>query len=217
MNCNEARELLPALLYDNPPPVNADAVRAHVDSCPACRQEFAELEHVRTALSTVVVPTVSVDISRVFQQAAALQQRRARRWRRATFAVCGLAAALLLVVLLRLEFRFDKRELVIRWGDVPRKQPLDAPPVPEPRVIVQREIVANPDVDEQLRVLRDTVHALAGSIETRDAEFRQVLILLKTRFDTLQVQDTRRWSDNDRQFAALYKAVFFPAKRGENQ
>ena len=217
MNCNEARELLPPLLYDNPPPENADAVRAHVTSCPACRQEFAELERVRNALDAVSVPAVSVDVSRVFQQAAALQQRSARRWRRAAVAVFGLAAALLLVVLLRLELRFDAHQLIVRWGEVPQEQPLVQQPTPEPKVIVQREIVPNPEIDEQLRVLRDTVHALAGSLETRDAQLRLVLDQMGTRFATLQMQDSRRWSENDRQFAALYRAVFFPAKKGENQ
>jgi hypothetical protein len=205
------------LLYDNPPPENADAVRAHVTSCPACRQEFAELERVRNALDAVSVPAVSVDVSRVFQQAAALQQRSARRWRRAAVAVFGLAAALLLVVLLRLELRFDARQLIVRWGEVPQEQPLVQQPTPEPKVIVQREIVPNPEIDEQLRVLRDTVHALAGSLETRDAQLRLVLDQMGTRFATLQMQDSRRWSENDRQFAALYRAVFFPAKKGENQ
>jgi hypothetical protein len=217
MNCNEARELLPALLYDNLPPENADAVRAHVTGCPACRQEFAELERVRIVLDAVAVPAVSVDVSRVFQQAAALQQCRARRWRRAAVAACGLAAALLLVVLLRLELRFDANQLIVRWGEVPQEQPLVQQPTPEPKVIVQREIVPNPEIDEQLRVLRDTVHALAGSLETRDAQLRLVLDQMGTRFATLQMQDSRRWSENDRQFAALYRAVFFPAKKGENQ
>jgi len=217
MNCNEARELLPALLYDNAPLENANAVRAHVTCCPACRQEFAELERVRNALDAVAVPAVSVDVSRVFQQAAALQQRRARRWRRAAVAACGLAAALLLVVLLRLELQLDAHQLIVRWGEVPQEQPLVRQPTSEPKVIVQREIVLTPEIDEQLRVLRDTVHALAGSLETRDAQLRLVLDQMGTRFATLQMQDSRRWSENDRQFAALYRAVFFPAKKGENQ
>ena len=217
MTCNEARGLLPALLYDKPPPANADVVRAHITGCPACRQELAEMERVRHALDAVAVPAGSVDVSRVFQQAAALQQRRARRWRRATVAVCGLAAALLLVLLLRLELRFDANKLVIRWGEVPIQQPPVEQPIPEPKIIAQREIVANPELDEQLRVLRDMVHALAGSQEARDAQLRQVMGLMQARFETLQMQDSRRWSENDRNFATLYKAVFFPAKQGENQ
>jgi hypothetical protein len=165
----------------------------------------------------VAVPAVSVDVSRVFQQAAAMQQRRARRWRRATVAVFALAAALLLVVLLRLELRFDVHQLVIRWGKVPKEEPLVQQQTPEPKVIVHREIVANPELEEQLRVLRDMVHALAGSQEARDAQLRQVMGLMQARFESLQLQDSRRWSENDRNFATLYKAVFFPVKRGENQ
>jgi hypothetical protein len=217
MNCTEARELLPALLYDNPPSADAEAVRTHLATCAACRGEYAELERLRQALDAVAVPTIAVNVSRVFQDAAALQHRRARRWRRATVALCALAASLLLIVCLRLELRIDAHQLVIRWSDVPKEQPLVASPAPEPTVIVRQEFVTDPKVEEQLRVLHDTVHALAGSQETRDARLRQVMGLMQARFETLQLQDTRRWSENDRNFAALYKAVFFPAKRGENQ
>jgi hypothetical protein len=217
MNCNQARELFPALLYDNPADADAVAAREHLAGCPACRQEFAELQHVRQTLDAVAVPAVSVDVSRVFQRAAALEQRRARRWRRAAVAVCALAASLLLVVVLRLELRLDAHQLVIRWGEMPEEPPIIAPPTPEPTVIVQREIVTDPKVEEQLRVLHDTVHALAGSQETRDQQLRLVMGLMQARFESLQLLDTRRWSENDRNFAALYKAVFFPAKGGENQ
>jgi anti-sigma factor RsiW len=217
MNCTEARDLLPALLYGHAPSTDAEGVRTHLSNCAACRGEFAELERVRRALDSVPAPAVAVDLPRIFQEAAAVQQRRARRWRRATVAACALAASLLIVVLMRLEVRADANQLVVRWGDAPKEQPLIEQPRPEPTVIVQREVVFEPEVEGQVRILRDMVHALAGSIENRDAQLVQILALLKSRFDTLQVQDTRRWSENDKNFAALYKAVFFPKNSGENQ
>lgn len=217
MNCSQARDQLPALLYDGLAPADATLVQTHLGGCPVCRQEFAESQRVRCALNNVPVPPVSVDVSRVFQQAAALQQRRARRWRSATVAVCGLAAALLLVVLLRLEFRFDAHQLVVRWADSPQEQTPIPLPTPEPTVIVRREVVTNPEVEEQLRVIRDTLHALAGSLDTRDAQFRQAVGQLETRLESLRMQDGRRWSENDRNFAALYNAVFFIPKQGVKQ
>jgi hypothetical protein len=218
MTCKEVRELLPTLLYDNPPPADADAVRTHLASCSACSQEYAELERVRHALDSVPVPPVSVNVSCVFQQAAVLQQRRARRLRRATVAVCALAAALLLVVLLRLEIRFDAHQLVLRWGDASKEQPLiERQPAPEPTVIVQREVVTNPEVEEQLRVIRDMVHALAGSLDTRDARVWKAVGQVETRLEALRLQDTRRWSENDRYISALYKTIFPDSQRGEKQ
>jgi putative zinc finger protein len=216
MNCTPFRERLPELLYNNLPSADASAIQAHLIACLGCRHEFAELERARQALDIVAVPSITVDISRLMQQAAALDQRRARRWRRATLTVCGLAAALLLVVLLRMEIRFDAHQLVLRWGSAPPPEAHQNPP-PEPSVIVQREIVSSPDVEEQLRVIRDTLHALAGSLDTRDIQLRQTLGQLETRLETLRLQDGRRWNDTERNVAALYKAVFILPNRGERQ
>src|SRR5260370_39931363 len=119
MNCTPFRERLPELLYSNPPPADVSAIQAHLTACPGCRQELAELEHMHKALDAVAVPPVTVDISRLLQQAAALDHRRTRHWRRSTIVVSGLAAALLLVVLLRMEVRFDAHQLVVRWGAAP--------------------------------------------------------------------------------------------------
>src|SRR5262249_11206759 len=161
-------------------------------------------ERVRNALDAVAVPAVSVDVSRVFQQAAALQQRRARRWRRAAVAACGLAAALLLVVLLRLELQLDAHQLIVRWGEVPQGPPLVRPPTHETMAPLRGKIVLTTEFEEHLGVLRATVLPLAGSLETGDAQLRLVLDERGTRFAKLQMQVSRRWSENDRQFAALY-------------
>jgi predicted anti-sigma-YlaC factor YlaD len=52
MRCEEIKERLVDLLYDESRTLHADAeLRAHVDSCPACRKELEELGSARTALS----------------------------------------------------------------------------------------------------------------------------------------------------------------------
>src|SRR5205823_183108 len=94
MNCPEVRPLLPTLAYDDLSPADAAAVRSHLDACPGCRDEFASLGHVRAALGAVPVPEARVDVSRLYTELAARQGRRARRWRRVSFAVGALAAGL---------------------------------------------------------------------------------------------------------------------------
>jgi len=53
MRCDEIQERFVELLYDEAgtPPASAE-LRAHVDSCPACRAELEELLSVRRALAT---------------------------------------------------------------------------------------------------------------------------------------------------------------------
>src|SRR2546427_4409303 len=52
MRCDEIQERFVELLYDETgtPPASAE-LRAHVDSCPACRAELEELRSVRGALA----------------------------------------------------------------------------------------------------------------------------------------------------------------------
>jgi hypothetical protein len=52
MRCDEIRERLVDLLYDERRSHHADPeLKAHVESCPSCRQELKELGGVRAALS----------------------------------------------------------------------------------------------------------------------------------------------------------------------
>jgi anti-sigma factor RsiW len=48
MTCRKARKLMPLFAGDDLGPQRTQAVRAHVDTCPACRRE---LEELRTALA----------------------------------------------------------------------------------------------------------------------------------------------------------------------
>jgi anti-sigma factor ChrR (cupin superfamily) len=218
MNCTEVRELLAGVAYGDAASAEASAVHQHLASCSTCQAELEELDRVRRTLDAIPGPApVSIDLARLFQQAAAHQKRRMRRWRRAAAAVCGLAAALLLVLLLRMEIRIEAHELVLRWGEKPPESLPDSFPKAEPTVIVRREVIGNPEMEEQLRVIRETLHALAGNLDARDAVVRQKLGQLETRLEAVRRQDGQRWNETERNVAALYKAVFILPKRGENQ
>jgi hypothetical protein len=212
MNCAEARNRLPGLLYGDLPRGEASALRAHLAACPACRQELAALEGVRRALDTVPAPAVQVDLPRLYREAAARQVRRAGRWRWAAVA-CGAAAAVLLIVLgLRLEVRVEAHQLVVSWGAAPEKD-VPVPPAPAPRAD-RSEPPPSPEVEERLRVLSELIHALADDVAARDQQQEQRVDQLRARLDDLQRQGNRRWSEMDRNVAALYAAHFL-AKKGE--
>ncbi len=218
MNCTQVRDLFAGVVYGDASSADTEVVRQHLASCVTCQAEWEELERVRRILDSAAgPPPVSIDLARLFQRAADQQRRRMRRWRRAATAVCGLAAGLLLVLLLRMEIRVEAHELVLRWGQKAQKaSPVEIPKT-EPTVIVRREVIANPEMEEQLRVIRETLHALAGSLDARDVMVRQKLSQLETRLEAVRRQDGQRWNETERNVAALYKAVFVLPKRGENQ
>jgi hypothetical protein len=213
MNCPEAHDRLAALLYGDLEPTEANPLRAHLANCPACRQEHAALDHLRRALDAVPVPAVQVDHLRLYREAAARQVRAARRWRWAAVACGAAAAALLLLVLgLRLEVRVDAHQLVVRWGAAPKKG-ADTLRPPAPRVEAP-EPPPSPEVEERLRVLSELIHALADDVEARDEYQQERVARLQARLDELQRQGNRRWSEMDRNVAALYAAHFL-TKQGE--
>jgi hypothetical protein len=213
MNCTAIRTHLPALLYGDLEPIVANLVQTHLATCAACRQEQAALRQLRQTLDTVPVPEVQVDLPRLYQQIAARQTRRERRWRW-TAVACGAAAAvLLLVVGTRLEVRLDAHQLVLRWGAPPDVSPAARqsdplpPHAPEP--------LASAETERRLQVMSDLIHAMAEEVRYRDGQRQEELTQLQTRINMLQRQDNQRWTQNDRNFAALYLATFGPAKKGE--
>jgi hypothetical protein len=209
MNCPEASDRLPALLYGDLQPAEASALQEHLATCAACRRRHAALERVRCALDTVPAPEVQVDVPRLYREAAARQLRRARRWRGAAVACAAVAALLLAVLGLRIQVRVEGQQLVVRWGAVPVN---DAVPVPAPAQRVQPP--PSPEVEERLCVLSELIHALADEVEARDEQEQQRVARLQARLDELQRQDNRRWNETERNVAALYAAQFI-AKKGE--
>jgi hypothetical protein len=218
MNCSQAREHLPALLYGDLQTAEAAAVEGHLAHCAACRREYAELRSLRRTLDTAPVPSVQVDLPRLFAQAEALRVRQARRWRRAAAAFGALAATLLVVFVLRLEVRLEAHQVVVRWG-APAQEAEPSTPAPQPErvVIVQREPVSNPEIEARLQVMNDTLHALADYLDERDTKQRQLLERLQARIESAQRQNGQRWSDTERSVAAIYKAVFVLPREGGKQ
>jgi predicted anti-sigma-YlaC factor YlaD len=214
MNCNEVRASLPGFLYHDLQPDEVAAVDQHLTACPTCRHERAALERVREALGVVLAPAVQVDVTRLLQQAADRQTRRARRWRRTAVALAGLAAALLAAVALRLEVGMEANRLVLSWGD--------APQTPTQSAVAPTEAGARsaarlpPDLAERLRVISDTVHALAADVEARDARQQQNLDVLRQQVDILRRQVSFQWSESQRRVALLRTVQATPNEKGDD-
>jgi anti-sigma factor RsiW len=216
MNCAKFRTELPELLYGELPPGEASTVETHLAACPACRAEYAALRQLRERLNAVTAPKVHVNVAHIHRQAAELQDRRMRRWRRTALAVGGLAAAVLLVSLLRFEIRLDAHQIVLTWGS-----PATAVPVPPgvgfipPVAAVEKH--ASTDVEEQIRLVKDLVHALARDVNARDQQRQQELVRLTLRLQELQRQSANQRAATERDLAALYVAYFGPKEKGSKQ
>ncbi|HMF15306.1 MAG TPA: zf-HC2 domain-containing protein [Gemmataceae bacterium] len=210
MNCTPIRPLLPLLSYGELPANEADAIRAHLADCAACRKELAEFQHVRAALGCPKVPVVHVDLPRLFHEAADRQARRVRRWHRAGVAVTGIAAALLLIAVLRLEIRVETQQLTLRWGAVPVQDLAQAE-----QVVVRADPAALAALQERVHVLDDLLHAVIIDIADRDERQAQRLARLFERLEEVRVQNGRRWSETERNVAAMHAAMLVRPPRGE--
>jgi anti-sigma factor RsiW len=126
MSCTLARASLPELVYgDLAPELSAD-LEKHLAACPACRQERAALEQVRQQLDLAPpVPTVAVDLPRLY--AAANRAKPTRRWVRRTLAGAAVAAVVAFFLLVKLEVRLEGQQLIVRWGAVPETRPRRRP------------------------------------------------------------------------------------------
>src|SRR5262245_7783395 len=200
MNCSQARDRLPGLLYGDLPAAEAAAVEDHLAGCPACRNEHAALRGVRRALDALPAPPVEVDLPRLYRAEADRRARQLRRWRRAAVALAGAAAVLLLVVGLRLELRVEAHQLVVRWGT--------PPPAPPP--VARAEARPDRATQEQVQLLGELVHALAGDLEARDQRQRGELRRLQAQLERLRWQSEQRWAATEDNVSALYTAHFGP-------
>jgi anti-sigma factor RsiW len=212
MNCTQARAFLPALVYGDLPSTQAAAVEKHLDGCPSCREERHAVREVRRLLDATRAPAVEVNVPRLYQDAAARQERSARRWRRAAVALLATAALALLVLVLRLEVRWQAGQVTLRWG-TPEVAPDPSPfilrdvPRPEPKVV--------PLAPEEVQLLKDLIHALAADAEGRDQQQYLHLQRMQARLDALQMQSEQRWNALERDIAALYTAQFGGREKGE--
>jgi predicted anti-sigma-YlaC factor YlaD len=216
MNCADVRARLPALLYGDLSADEAGRVRDHLAGCPSCREEQAAFAGVRRLLGAVPAPAGTVDLPRLYRDAAEQHRRRLRRWRRIALASLAAAAAVVLAVLLsRLEVRLDGNQLVLRWGAAPPESPVPAPP-PQPReppVAVAPPAPAT-EVEEHLRLLSEAVRALSDDADQRDERRQQEVARLRAQVLALQQQMIELRLATEKDVAALYAAQFPPKQKG---
>jgi hypothetical protein len=208
--CAQIKEALPDLLYGELAPSEAEAVHEHLAGCPPCRAELAGLRQVRAALDAAPVPApdAAVDLPRLYREAARRQTQRLRRWRRLAAVGLTAAAALLAVLVLKLEVRVDGNQLVLRWGPPPPEAPRPAPQ-PPPGAKEQ------PARDADLELVKELVHLLAVDVQTRDREHKEALAALRERLDALRGEVEGRWAATERDVLALYTAQFGSRDKGD--
>ncbi|HEY7154424.1 MAG TPA: zf-HC2 domain-containing protein [Gemmataceae bacterium] len=199
MKCTDARASLPLLIYGDLPPEEEAELRNHLASCPICRREQEAIQGVRRLLDAAPVPAVEVDVPRLFQSVAARQARRLRRWRRIALAAGAVAAALLLVLGLRLQIRVEARQLVVRWGEPHRVAPA---PVTPKTIVTTPALYA--ETEAELTVLRELVHALKQDADDRDQLFQERLDRLEGHVQAIQRLADRRWNATEKNMDALY-------------
>jgi hypothetical protein len=206
VNCHEARPLLAEFVYDGCTPDDRTQVDAHLADCVECRREADALRVVRQRLDQTSAPVARVNVAAVYRAAADANARRLRRWRRFAL-VAGIAAAILLVVLLgRLEFHVDQHQLTICWNAPPT-----VAPVPAASESDGSKPARSPDAQE-IQALSALVHALLDDARLRDQLHAQDIVRLRAQIDELRRQSDGRFAALERDFSALYTAHFSSPK-----
>ena len=205
MNCADIRTRLHEIVCGDLDNDQSTAVEQHCAACAECRNELAALKRLRKTLDAPPAPAVRVDTARIYADAAQIQHRQARRWRRAAIALLGAAAALLLVLFLKLELRLEAQQLVVRWGSAP------APVAPAPQPPAAEATTSpSPINSEEFQLMKDLIRALAADSDTRDRRWQQEVSALQARLAFLQ----ERSQERDRVVAALYTAHLVPRDKG---
>ncbi|MCX6558067.1 MAG: HEAT repeat domain-containing protein [Candidatus Aminicenantes bacterium] len=108
MNCQEAKGKIPDLLNDGLAADEASRLREHLHSCPACRDEFQELNETWTHLGILAEEQPGPELRRNFyrqlelerrEKAASLRPAWQQQWRRFLSAPMLRLAATVLVVI----------------------------------------------------------------------------------------------------------------------
>jgi hypothetical protein len=194
---------LPSLVYHDATPEQAERLQAHLAGCRECQGEYAALQQVPRLLDLLPAPALSVDLPRLYREAADRQRRRLRLWRRAALAA---AAAVLLALGLRLDVRVEAHQLSFRWGSPPAVVeivPSPAPGVPVPATNVAKG-EPGPDVEDQLRIVSELVQMLARDLDQRDRQQQHELAALRNHLLKLQRLADERWTATERDIAGTY-------------
>lgn len=214
MNCNQVRELLPELAYDDLSPGEMEQVKEHLRRCQTCTGEQATLQEIHRMLGGISPPPVNVNVPLLFRQARDIQDRKTRRWRRAALALAGLAASVLVVLILRLEFQVGRNQVVIAWGSktstadvlIDPKSETQAMPGPQPSSLAASEA--------ELQPLRGLIYELAANLEqvSQESDLR----------DRRQQQNLNRMQEQVTQLRMMFQRhmttyLADSSKKGDNR
>ena len=178
--------------------------------------DFAD---VRRLLAAIPAPPVEpVDVAAIYREAAAVQARSARRWKRAACAGALVAAAVLLAAVLpKLEVKVTGTEFVVRWG-TPDAPPIVPPPVqvlpaPDSTILAKlAELDARfahaANHDKKLKDLEDLLLTLAVDVDDRDGKRKTDLAALARDLRQLRADTRFHQEQAEKTNAAFYTAIF---------
>src|SRR5262249_26849078 len=106
--------------------------------------------------------------------------------------------------------RVEAQQLTLRWGAVPVQEL-----APVEQVVVRDDPAALAALQERVHVLDDLLHAVITDIVDRDERQAQRLARLFERLAETRVQNGRRWSETERNVAAMHAAMLVRPPRGE--
>jgi len=200
MNCAQAQARLLDWCYRDLPTDIAGDVEKHLTGCLDCQKARAALAGLGRLLDQAMAPPhVNVDIAKLYGEAHRRRLKRTRRWRLAT-ALAGLAAAVVLLFIVKWEVRVDGQQVVLRWGTAPEAPTLAAPQLSTP---AKDGAGASQVTPADLRLALDLIHALAADVESRDSETQEALRRLSARLEFQQAQAQARWEATERFVSAL--------------
>ncbi|HWA99663.1 MAG TPA: anti-sigma factor [Pirellulales bacterium] len=135
MRCDEIIDLLPLLVYDELSAEEAATCRQHLEACPTCAAELSSLRQVHGVLDHASQQQVQIDLAAVCLRIVAREHRQ-RIGRRVALGGAAVAAALLVVVSLRLlNIAVEPGRVTLAWSGgawqpTPAASPLDDAPSP---------------------------------------------------------------------------------------
>lgn len=215
MTCIDCLPLLPLRCTNDLPAAQAEVVDAHLKGCQSCRREAAGLRQTLAKLGELPAAEAPVDMPRLFGALQAAEARRARRWRRGAFGAGALAAAVLLLFLVRLEIRLEPRQVVLAWGAEPRVE--SSPPrPPSPRVGAADEeplLAQLGSLNDKLKELEEQIGLALYDAAQRDKRRGEELAALRRTLELVRASAAAGIAAAERDLSALY-AVHFPKKPG---
>lgn len=204
MTCESVRHHLPLFVYDDLGPDESLQVARHLADCAACQAEHAALQQTRAALDATPAATVAIDVESLLRSDVQREFKSSRRWRRIALAVGGLAAALLLALVLQVEVRAGNGQFTIAW----RQETSHAKP----------DIRSTtPEFEERLQLVREIAHALAADVADRDERQQAAVVRLQNEIEQLQSISAERWRATERDMTVLYRTAFGRPDTGEEQ